>query len=127
MVIFGLCTINNIHQTCRITPAIASNTPRRTKKTDNNLTKILFLQVILLTIFNIPQAIQKFYLTYTFYQSKSLIRVAIENLIFNIVLLCTYIPNCIPFYLYILTSELFRKTFFQFIQTIRRRLTCVLN
>jgi len=123
MMIFGLFTIANIRQTRQIRPATITNNNNaiNRKKTDQNLTKILFVQVMLLTIFNIPQAIQKFYLTSTFYETKSSYRTALENLIFNIVLLLTYVPNCMPFYLYILTSNLFRTTFKQLIQGIIRR------
>ena len=110
---FGLCTIANIRQTRRIQPWVINNNVITRRKTDSNLTRVLLLQVILLTIFNIPQAIQKFYLTATFYQSKSSYQTVLENFIFNIALLFTFIPNCIPFYLYILTSRLFRKTLLQ--------------
>jgi hypothetical protein len=121
MMIFGLCTIANIRH---IRPPIITNnnnTISTRRKTDQSLTKMLFFQVMLLTIFNIPQAIQKFYLTFTFYQTKSSYQTAVENLIFNIVLLFTYIPNCMPFYLYILTSNIFQTTFIQLIQGIIRR------
>ncbi len=114
MLIFGLRTVANIRRIQRIRPiTMISNNPIRRRKTDHNLTKMLFIQVIFLTIFNIPQAVQKFYLTATFYQSKSSNQIAIENFVFNIVLLFTYIPNCIPFFLYILTSHSFRTTFYQ--------------
>lgn len=116
MLIFGLCTIANIHRIQQVQPATASIAPVSTagrRKPDHHLTRMLFAQVMLLTIFNIPQAIQKFYLTSTFYQPKPANQKALENLIFAIVLLFTYVPNCMPFYLYILTSHSFRSTFYQ--------------
>lgn len=109
MMIVGLYTIKNIQQSHRVGPTSVSHTiGERRRKTDHNLTKMLFAQVMLLTIFNVPQAIQKFYLTATFYHLKSADQRALENLIFNIVLLMTYVANCMPFYLYILTSHSFR-------------------
>jgi hypothetical protein len=122
MMIFGLCTIANIRRIRQIQPAITNNNNNsiRQRKTDNNLTRMLFCQVLLLTIFNIPQAIQKFYLTYTFYHAKSPSQIALENLLFNLVLLFTYVPNCLPFYLYILTSESFRTTLYQLNRTMLR-------
>jgi hypothetical protein len=125
MMIVGLYTIRNIRQTRRIQPTTATNNNSiGRRKTEGNLTRMLVVQVILLTVFNIPQAIQKFYLTYTFYQTKSSLQTAIENLIFNLALLFTYVPNCIPFYIYILTSDIFRTTFIQLIRTFIRRLKC---
>lgn len=123
MLMFGLFTISNIRQFRRIRPTMNNNNnnhnqPVPRKKSDHSLTKMLFTQVISLTIFNLPQAIQKFYLTYTFHFSKSLNQIAIENFLFNIALILTFAPNCILFYLYILTSNLFRRRFYQFIRTI---------
>jgi hypothetical protein len=127
MLVFGLCTVNNIRQARRVRPTMMNSTVNnvtRTRRNDNSLTQILFIQVIILTVFNLPQAIQKFYLTYTFYQSKSTVQIAIENLLFNIVLILTYVANCSPFYLYILTSDYFRRTFFETSRAIIRRLKC---
>ncbi|CAF1284505.1 unnamed protein product [Adineta steineri] len=128
MFILGLFTINNIRQTRQVRPSTIGGIPiGRKSKTDSSLTKMLLLQIILLTVFNLPQAIQKFYLTYTFYHVKPAFQVALENFLFSIVLLLTYIPNCISFYLYILAGDLFRTTLFQIIQTFIRRLKCSLN
>ena len=114
MMIIGLYTIKNIQQTQRVGPSTASHTVGESRrKTDHNLTRMLFAQVILLTIFNMPQAIQKFYLTATFYYVKPANQRAVETLIFSIVLLMTYVANCMPFYLYILTSQSFRTMLYQ--------------
>lgn len=121
MLIFGLNTITNIHRSHLINPVIISKnntTPIKHRKKDTNLTRMLFLQVILLTIFNIPQAIQKFYITNTFYQTKSPTQRALERFLFNIGVLLTYIPHCLPFYIYTFTGRLFRKTLFQLFQII---------
>ena len=120
MMIFGLYTIKNIHQSHRIGPVSTTNTLGGRRKADHHLTRMLFGQVILLTIFNMPQAIQKFYLTATFYQVKSANQRALENLIFSIVLLLTYVANCLPFYLYILTSHSFRTILCQCNRNILR-------
>ena len=127
MLIFGLYAISNIRQTRQVQPSTTNNSVVTRRRTDSSLTRMLFIQVIFLPIFNIPQAIQKFYLTATFYQSKSSYQTALENLIFNIALVFTYIPACVPFYLYILTSDLFRKTLLQLFRTILRRLKCPRN
>jgi hypothetical protein len=125
MLIFGLNTITNIHRSQLMNPVIIGknmNTFTRNRKTDTSLTRMLFLQIILLTIFNIPQAIQKFYITNTFYQSKSLTQKAFERFLFNIGVLLTYIPHCLPFYIYTFTGRVFRITLFQIFQSMIRRL-----
>jgi len=124
MLVFGLSTITNIHRLQLANPVIVgknNRTSMRNRKTDTYLTRMLFLQVILLTIFNIPQAIQKLYITITFYQSKSLTQKILEKFLFTITLLCTYIPNCLPFYLYTFTGRVFRNTLFQLFRTMIRR------
>ena len=119
---FGLGTISHIRQTHLVHPTTHGGpTPMAitNRKTDNSLARMLFLQVILLTVFNIPQAIQKLYLTHTFYQSKSANQKALENLLFAIVLLLTYVPNCLPFYLYTISGTVFRRTLFELIQGLK--------
>ncbi|CAF1246863.1 unnamed protein product [Rotaria sp. Silwood1] len=83
ILIIGLLTINNVRQVQRIGPSSISMTnnknTQRNRKDERSLTIMLFAQVILLTIFTLPQAGQKFYLTYTFYQTKSSIQRALEK------------------------------------------------
>lgn len=124
MLIFGLNTITNIHRLHLINPVIINKnnlTPLKNRKTDTNLTRMLFLQVILLTIFNIPQAIQKFYITNTFYQVKSSNQKSLERFLFNIGVLLTYIPHCLPFYIYTFTGRVFRRRLFQIFQHLKCR------
>jgi hypothetical protein len=130
MLMFGLATIANIHQSQLVNPVIISRSksaPVRNRKTDNSLTRMLFLQVILLTIFNIPQAIQKLHITNTFDQFKSPVDKAIQKFLFGIVVLSTYIPHCLPFYLYTYTGSVFRETLFKLFRTMIRRLKCAIR
>ncbi|CAF0938057.1 unnamed protein product [Rotaria sordida] len=128
MLIIGLFTIRNIRHFHKIGPASVTmhsnntktkkennnnNNTRRNRKEETSLTIMLIAQVILLTIFTLPQAGQKFYLTYTFYQTKSSSQRALESMLFNFVLLLTYGPNCITFYLYTITGRIFRETLFK--------------
>jgi len=127
MLIFGLSTITNIHRSQLKNPVMIGKNNiivRKSRKTDTNLTRMLLLQILLLTIFNIPQAIQKFYVTNTFYQSKSLAEKTFERFLFSIVALLTYIPSCLPFYIYTFTGRIFRKTLFQLFRNMIRRLKC---
>ncbi|CAF1086837.1 unnamed protein product [Rotaria sp. Silwood1] len=128
MLVIGLFTINNVRKVHRIGPSSVgmscNNYARRNTKDERSLTVMLIAQVILLTIFTLPQAGQKFYLTYTFYQTKSSTQRALESLIFSFVLLLTYTPNCIPFYLYTITGTIFRETLFKLLQNGIKHLNC---
>ncbi|CAF4211442.1 unnamed protein product [Adineta steineri] len=115
MLAFGLLTIRNIRQSQQVKPStdpMSTTISRNTRKDERSLTIMLLAQVILLTMFTLPQAGQKFYLTYSFYHTKNSSQRALESLIFNFVLLLTYIPSCIPFYLYTITGVIFRQTLF---------------
>lgn len=116
MLVAGFLMIGNVRKIQRVGPSsigTAEVITRRSRKDERSLTLMLLAQVILLTIFTLPQAGQKFYLTNSFYQTKSSRQRALESLLFNFVLLLTYIPNCIPFYLYTITGTIFRKTLFK--------------
>ena len=113
MLVAGFLMISNVRKFQRVGPSsmgTGETTTRRNRKDERSLTLMLLAQVILLTIFTLPQAGQKLYLTSTFYQVKSSSQRALESLIFNIVLLLTYVPSCIPFYLYTITGTIFRQT-----------------
>lgn len=127
MLIFGLLTIANVRQSQRIgvsSVGTINNNTRRNRKDQRSLTLMLIAQVILLTIFNLPQAGQKFYLTYSFYFTKTSSQRALESLLFNFVLLLTYIPNCIPFYLYTITGALFRETLITLFKKVFHSCNC---
>lgn len=127
MLIFGLNTIANIHRSQLINRVCIGKrhcSTTKQRKTDTSLTRMLFLQVILLTIFNIPQVLHKLYITNTFYQSKSPIELAWNRLFFGIVALLTYLPGCLPFYIYTFTARIFRRTLFQLIGSFLRYLQC---
>ncbi|CAF1231718.1 unnamed protein product, partial [Adineta steineri] len=106
MFVIGLFTIRNVRKSQQIGVlpiAIVNQTTRITRRNEQSLTIMLIAQVILLTVFNLPQAGQKFYLTYSFYQTKTTSQQALETLLFNFVLFLTYISNCMPFYIYTIT------------------------
>jgi hypothetical protein len=113
MFIFGWGTIRHVHRftlVYPISPGQNAAVVMKKRKTETNLTRMLIVQIILLTIFNMPQAVKKLYLTRTFYQIKSGDQQALENLLFTIALLCTYVQNCLTFFLFTFTGTIFRKT-----------------
>jgi hypothetical protein len=113
MLIFGFCTIRNIHQTRQVAPTRSNEQPTisRNRRSENSLTKMLFIQVLVLTLLTLPFGMTTFYMCITFYQDKSLVESAVENFLFNLFFLVAFIPNCISFFLFTLSGSLFRKTF----------------
>jgi hypothetical protein len=132
--IFGLKTVSNVHQVCsRIHPMntiaiiysanpgikkITSNRQRK-KKLDHHLLLVLFIGVIISTLFTLPQAIDKLYSTFTIKFENSKNDDATDSLIYNIVLLLSFVASGTPFYIYILVggtvyrnalSNLFKKS-----------------
>jgi len=83
---------------------------------------MLFVQVILLTLFSFPQAIQNLYSNLTLNQNKSIRIQSINNLIYNLFFLLTYVTNGIPFYIYTLTGgTVFRKALINSFKQIRQK------
>ncbi|UJR29377.1 hypothetical protein I4U23_010589 [Adineta vaga] len=120
MFIFGLMTIFNIrHSKLRrirpdlgTTATVIEDLPRRKKK-DRHLLFMLFMQIILLTLFSFPQASFSLYSNITRGQIQSPVINAINNFILNLFFLLTYVTNGMPFYIYTLTGgSLFRKALF---------------
>jgi hypothetical protein len=133
MTILGAMTISNVrHARNRIHSVhvsvvsqtmISTARQQRSNKTDQHLLIMLFVQVILLALFTIPVSIEKLYSTLTSNYDKSRFRLAIENFIYNFVLLLSYLAIGMPFYIYTLSGgSIFRKTFFNLIRLAGRRL-----
>lgn len=133
MLIFGSMTINNIRQVAlrRIQPISATQTTdvqlgqSRTKRNNYTLSSMLFMQVIFLTLFSLPQAIYNLYARITRDQIKSPLNIAISSFLVNMFFLLTYLTNGMPFYIYTLTGgTLFRKALLDAINQFIRRITC---
>ncbi|CAF1145971.1 unnamed protein product [Adineta steineri] len=121
MLIFGILTILNIRKVTlrQIQPVIktginqtvsANGYSPKLKKSDRYLLLMLLIQVILLTLFSLPQAIQNLYSHITQYEIESPMNTAINDFIFNLFFLLTYVTNGMPFYIYTLCGgTVFRK------------------
>lgn len=127
MLIFGLLTTVNIRQSNRrinptvITVVTSNSTSRRTEQV---LTRMLFTQVFLITILNLPHAVFIIYLTITFDQPRTPVQGTIGGFIFNILLLLPFVSSCTSFLLYTLTGKIFRETLVQLIKKMITSLTC---
>jgi hypothetical protein len=142
MFAFGLMTISNIRRTYSVTLTNkevinkkTGNTRRtlamtfaqqeRRKRIDRYLRRVLFRQIILLTLFTLPQVIEKLYTTLTMNTRKSSLHTTIESFIYNIVLLLTFVASGMPFYIYTLSGgSIFRTTFFNLLQSLYKKIMC---
>lgn len=125
MLVFGLLTIRQLIQSRRqVAPTLPAvirlpneNQPRRrtTKARQASLTRMLIFQVILLTLFSLPQALHQIFLTLTIQTIRSPLRQSIESFIVNLNFSLTYVGNGTPFYIYTLTAPIFRRTLFELI------------
>lgn len=138
MFVFGVFTILNIKQSQRRVRRImphASNhhmtvsstdTPqkRQQKNIDRRLLFMLLIQILLLTLFTVPQAMHKIYTTLTEHDPIS----ANENLeifIYNLVSLLSFIANGIPFYIYTLCGgKLFHTALYNVFKIVLKRVLC---
>ncbi|CAF1151853.1 unnamed protein product [Adineta steineri] len=82
---------------------------RVTQKREAQLSLILFIQIAVFVISSFPLGVYKLYSVATIYDTKSVLRVAIENTLFNIFVICAYLNNAIKFYIYTLCGTVFRQ------------------
>ena len=110
MFTFGFLTILNIRYMSqrRVRPTLLTVDTQivttRVKKPDQYFLSMLWIQVMLLTLFSLPQVIQNLYGNITQSEVKSALQKAINNFVFNMFILLTYVTNGMPFYIYTLTG-----------------------
>ena len=124
MMIFGWATVKNVRRLISsIAPTVVSQgTVRTIRKTDRQLIQMLIVQIVLSTIFNIPLAIHRLYLTSTLSIVKGPLRVAVENICFQLFYLGSFMTFGMPFYIYTLTGTVFKSECKICLQTIYRRM-----
>jgi hypothetical protein len=115
MLLFGLLTLNNIRQRRKILPRFPHGNPI-TRRTDTQLLRMLAAQVLVVIISTLPFSIYRLYSTFTANWIKDTVRIAQENLAFQIVSAVTYFAHSSSFYLYTLTGTIFRKEFIKIIK-----------
>jgi hypothetical protein len=124
MLIFGLGTVKNVRKLLTsIRPtAVTEGTTRTIKKSDRQLIQMLIIQIILSSIFNIPLAIYRLYLTSTLNVSKGPLRSAIENLCFQAFYLLSFMTFGMPFYIYTLTGTTFKNECISLFKLVYRKI-----
>ncbi|CAF1413225.1 unnamed protein product [Adineta steineri] len=135
ILIFGWMTILNTRSTKnRLEPMTMttinqpiqiSTTKKQSKKTDQRLLIMLFVQVIFLALFTLPLALQKLYATFTLNIPKSTLQMTIEDFIYQIALICTYFATAMPFYINTLSGGyVFRKAMYTLKNSIIQKVIC---
>ncbi|CAF1546319.1 unnamed protein product [Didymodactylos carnosus] len=113
MVTFGLLTLFNVRRSRRQILSIEQQQNSITKRRDAQLIRMLLIQVVVFTLLITPEVIRSWYRAFTLNVSKSEEQIAIEELFEQIANLLLYTTFSITFYLFTLTSEVFRRTFIQ--------------
>ncbi|CAF1352084.1 unnamed protein product [Adineta ricciae] len=125
MMTFGLMTIVNVRRAQRRAhPDLraTSDVNHHSRRVNNQLLRMLFVQVLFLIVLCVPQAIQKFYSTVRPFGAGSTDEDAVKTLLYNIELLLAFIASGMPFYIYTLFGEtIFRKEFIHVIEKIRKK------
>ncbi|CAF1066378.1 unnamed protein product [Adineta ricciae] len=131
--IFGLLTIRNIH-TLRTVPVTGPITNqendrrrhrRRLKKGDFHLLVMLLVQVTLTTVFNFPHAVQNLYSDMYPDDNRTPLSLAVNDLIFTLLFLLSYLSNGIPLYIHMLIGgSIFRKALMSGMKNFARKIIC---
>ena len=95
----------------------------RAKQRDRHLMKMVIVEVILHIVISIPYSINLLYAALTYSISKSIEQIEIELFVSFLTTFSIYLISVMPFYLFLLTSTLFRKEFFSlFLKYYHRRI-----
>ena len=132
MVVFGVLTISNAHHVrMRVRnmgqdSSGSNQTDQKSvhaRKTDRNMVRMLFVQVLLLVVLCTPQAIQKIHITFRPFRSGTPMEDAVKSFLYNIDILLAFIASGMPFYIYTLAGgTIFREAFTNLMQTLFRKM-----
>jgi len=113
MLILGLLTVRNIERSKRVlvAPDTAENTRvnRNNRKINHQMLRMLFFQVFVYCITCLAYSIATIISSITASQVKDVFQVAQESLITAVMGMMTNTGPCLSFYLFTLSSGLFRK------------------
>ena len=101
MLILGLMTIRNVRG--------RQHVRAETNVKDRQLTLMLILQVICISILSMPISVQKIYTEMTAYEKKGVDQTILEGFFATFVVLLALMNSSTSFYLFTLTGKVFRK------------------
>ncbi|CAF4697389.1 unnamed protein product [Rotaria sp. Silwood2] len=132
MIVFGLLTISHVHHLHSRVAHTGSNLGTidrsrhanlHSKKTDCHLLRMLTLQIVLLIVLCIPQAIGKFYITFKPFGSGSELEDAVKTFLYNIDILLAFMASAMPFYIYVLAGgSVFQKAFMNLVRLVKQKM-----
>jgi hypothetical protein len=109
MFIFGLLTLINIRRRRRqIAPRVVDTRPM-TRRSDNELLRMLTVQVLIIMLSTFPYPVYQAYASTTVNIVKSQLRIAEDRMGSQIVAGTAYVAHASGFYLFTLTGTIFRK------------------
>ena len=115
MLLFGLFTIRHIRQSVsRIAPMNAQTStqatalPKHRKRTDRQLIRMLLVQCVVFTVTASPTSVQYIYTSIRANMIVDNLQRAKDNLFYNIAGFVSWTGPCTSFYLFTLSSKLFR-------------------
>lgn len=129
MITFGSLTVSNVRYALKrvhdgnLRLPNRSNESRRSKlkRFDRHLVRMLIIQILILTLLYIPQAIQKFRISLKPFGSTSKLEDSITVFLYNIEILLAFTANSMPFYVYILTGgKIFRQATLDLLRSFKR-------
>lgn len=111
MIVFGLLTIQNIHRGKRMIHVqnIGEQQLRNRKKTDNQMIRMMLIQSFLLGSTTTTFSIMTLYITGRAKSTDDALKKVTDNYISTILNYVSLIGSCISFYLFTLSSKLFRR------------------
>ncbi|UJR14363.1 hypothetical protein I4U23_001359 [Adineta vaga] len=110
MLIFGLLTRRNIERSKRLLVAPVTNVLNATnRKTNTHMLRMLFVQVFVYCITGLTFSVALIYTAINASKTKNILEVAQENMINAVVGMMSTVGPCLSFYLFTLSSGLFRK------------------
>jgi hypothetical protein len=113
MLIFGMLTLRNIERSKRLLVVPSTNlenpTQQTNRKTNRHMLRMLLLQVLVYCVTGLTFSVALIYTAIGASQPKNVFQVAQENMINAVVGMLSTLGPCSSFYLFTLSSGLFRK------------------
>jgi hypothetical protein len=143
MIIFGLKTLYNVHQTqlrvhhqrIEMTSIIRPNNNNQRiisnfnerqnqwKQQDRHLFVMLLVQIIIQAFLTLSQACEKFYISITMFQLQTPLKLTIDHFVYNLTLLLSFLASGMPFYIYTLCGgSVFRKPLLNIVRHLSRKM-----
>jgi len=127
MLVCGILTLKNIRRSHRLVqPSTNAENQLRNnsiKRRDIQLLAMLLLQIIIITVFTLPYAIQKLIDTFTLQIKRTPLQTAQYNLLTATLRLSSYGSHTFGFFFYTLSGRIFRTELFEIINRIARFFT----